>query len=544
MVTPHMFTKPVALLIALFALVSSAAAETTVSLAESGIVIDDGVRGKYTLRYPVPLDASKKPVKIEEKKIDGQTATLKFVGGGSSVIELSGGTLTFKNSDIPEGTRHFQTAIVFPVKSINGMTWSMGGEEKPFPKEMAPKVLISQGSQRVFSFKTAAGGKVAINVPAHGFQQLQDLRHFNGNANIQWTCWINHYPEVNKFSLTIADAPSEKSDAKSKADAKSEPKPEPKAEMLKSATPAPQPKVAEGTEILKWKDGKKAAFYLSFDDACPSHLKTVIPELQKRKIVGTFYVIAGGGLFEHQLKKWTEAAATPYVVLANHTYTHKGAQTLEAFEEEIVKARESINKATPNLKPDRLLSYGKPGGVKWGEGVTDAAMKPLLAKHNLVNRQPFWGAPTHVKTEADMEKIVDAAIAKGDVGHLDFHGVGGDWLPATVEFFNATLDKLEKHRDELWITDHCSAHQYKVERSTAELKVIEKTDKQIKLSLTTRADPALYNHPLTLSVKVPADWKTVQITQGDTQASAEVKDGAVIFDAIPGPTEITVSPTP
>jgi peptidoglycan/xylan/chitin deacetylase (PgdA/CDA1 family) len=316
-------------------------------------------------------------------------------------------------------------------------------------------------------------------------------------------------------------------------------------ELLKpAAAETRQPGSADGTDILKWKDGKKAAFYLAFDDACPSHLKTVIPELIRRQITGTFYVIAGGGLFEGQQAKWAEAAKSPYIVLANHTYTHKGAQTLEQFEEEVVKATAAINKVVPHLKTDRLLSYGKPGGVKWGEGVTDAAMKPILAKHNLINRQPFWGAAIHVKTIADMEKLVDAAITKGEVGHLDFHGVGGDWLACTVEFFTATLDKLEKHRDELWVTDPVSAHQYAVERKSAAVKVLEKGEKRIKLSLTSTADPALYDQPLTLLTQVPADWTAARVSQGETTATVPVKDGVAMYDALPGGGDIMLTPAP
>src|SRR5688572_12538934 len=135
-----------------------------------------------------------------------------------------------------------------------------------------------------------------------------------------------------------------------------------KSEMLKPADAPQQPTTAEGTDILKWKDGKKAVFYLAFDDACPTHIKIVIPELKKRRIPGTFYVNPGNGQFRDQVK-WTEEAKSPYVVLANHTFTHKGAQTLEEFEQEIVKATEAINQRLPDAKPTRLISYGKPGGV-------------------------------------------------------------------------------------------------------------------------------------------------------------------------------------
>ena len=42
------------------------------------------------------------------------------------------------------------------------------------------------------------------------------------------------------------------------------------------------------TRVAKWKDDKQAAFILMFDDSCQSHVKNAIPELVKRKMVGTF----------------------------------------------------------------------------------------------------------------------------------------------------------------------------------------------------------------------------------------------------------------
>ena len=51
-----------------------------------------------------------------------------------------------------------------------------------------------------------------------------------------------------------------------------------------------------GTQILKWKDGKKAAFMLGFDDSAPSQLENVVPELERRKIIGNFYLVTGNKL--------------------------------------------------------------------------------------------------------------------------------------------------------------------------------------------------------------------------------------------------------
>ena len=134
--------------------------------------------------------------------------------------------------------------------------------------------------------------------------------------------------------------------------------------------------------------------------------------------------------------------------------------------------------------------------------------------------------------------VVDQALAKGEMGHLDFHGVGGDWLVTPVEWFTALLDKLEAERDKLWITDAASWHKYVKERQDAEVRVIKANKDRICLALTAKTDAALYDEPLTLATKVPADWKNCLVVQGAVKATVPVRDGAVQYAAMPGGEEI------
>ncbi len=63
--------------------------------------------------------------------------------------------------------------------------------------------------------------------------------------------------------------------------------------------------------------------------------------------------------------------------------------------------------------------------------------------------------------------IVDGALTGDEMAQIGFHGVGGDWHSTPTECFLALLDKLEAHRDELWITDPVSLHQYAAQRNAA-----------------------------------------------------------------------------
>ncbi len=303
---------------------------------------------------------------------------------------------------------------------------------------------------------------------------------------------------------------------------------------------APAANVPGTTKVLKWPDGKKACFMMAFDDGAPSQLKNVIPELDKRKIVGTFYLVTGNTLYAANKAKWEAAVKSPYVVPANHTFTHKGVMTVEELDPELEKNNEVLLAYFPDRPRPRLMGFGKPGGVPWNVPKEDLAA--ALAKHHLVDRPPFWGPPMHYKSAELLVAAVDKAIEKGEMGHADFHGVGGDWLVTPVEWFTALLDKLEATRDVVWITDTASWAKYTKERDTAEIKTLEAKPAEIRVELTSKMDPKLYDMPLTLSTAVPGDWKNCTVTQGAAKTTVPVRDGAVQYSALPGGGAITLQP--
>jgi hypothetical protein len=292
------------------------------------------------------------------------------------------------------------------------------------------------------------------------------------------------------------------------------------------------------TKILKWPDGKQAVFLLQFDDSAPSAIKNAIPELVKRKMVGTFYINPGNGPYKGLQKEWESPA--PGMVYANHTQTHVGATSVEQLDDELTKCNEVIFACYPNLKQPRLISFGQPGGVPWT--VSPAEVKTLLDKHNLIERPPFKGYPFQFKTGDQILALVDAALAKGEMEYVVFHGVGGDWLSTPMEIYTALLDKLDASSGQIWITDPVSWHQYVTERKTAEVKVLAAEKNLLKLQLTSAADPVLYNLPLTLETSVPPEWKECRVKQGDTSLTVAANNGKIQYSAIPGDQPVLIEP--
>jgi peptidoglycan/xylan/chitin deacetylase (PgdA/CDA1 family) len=76
-------------------------------------------------------------------------------------------------------------------------------------------------------------------------------------------------------------------------------------------------------KVINW-NGHKGAISFTIDDSYDSALNVVVPALDKRKILGTFYVICGAGNTKSRKDDWLKAIATGHEV-ANHTMTHAAA---------------------------------------------------------------------------------------------------------------------------------------------------------------------------------------------------------------------------
>jgi peptidoglycan/xylan/chitin deacetylase (PgdA/CDA1 family) len=305
------------------------------------------------------------------------------------------------------------------------------------------------------------------------------------------------------------------------------------------------------TRVARWKDDKKAAFLLMFDDGWPSHFQVALPELKKRGMIGTFYIVPKKGEYTKFEKTWLTDMLAAGMVFGNHTTTHNGFQGKEDTEMEINDCTQYILKNVPGKNP-RLISFGLPGVKDYDYGGLD--FRALLAQNNLIDRPDFrgHGATYHLKTLEEYLALADKAIASGGMQYVVYHGlerIVPDWkyqdmwaVPQAI--FLPFLDGLAQRRDrgDLWITDHISQHKYETERAGAQVKLLEASDKNIRLELKSAADAALYDLPLTLVTQVPDDWAKCQITQGTNKTEATAANGALKFDALTNAEAILIQP--
>ena len=303
--------------------------------------------------------------------------------------------------------------------------------------------------------------------------------------------------------------------------------------------------------VANWKDDKTGAFILMFDDGWPSHWQVAMPELVKRGMTATFYIVPNKGEFKQFESVWKDKMLPAGMVMGNHTLTHDGFQSAEDTVKEYTECTNYILNMVPGKTP-RLISFALPGVKDYKYEGTD--IKALMAKNHLIDRGDFagHGATYHWQTTAQMLALADKAIANKSMEYLVFHGIEritpnwgyqDMWAPKT-EIFQGVLDGLQERRDrgDLWVTDHITAYKYQQERLSAKVKTTESTAKKISFELTSDTDAQLYDEPLTIFAGVPAKWTKCLVVQGETKSQVVADKGQIRFTALPNGGPIVITP--
>jgi peptidoglycan/xylan/chitin deacetylase (PgdA/CDA1 family) len=208
-------------------------------------------------------------------------------------------------------------------------------------------------------------------------------------------------------------------------------------------------------KIAPW-NGFKGAVSFTFDDGDPSHQNVAIPELDKRKIRGTFFLIVKsmGGV-----GPWKQAAATGHEI-ASHSETHRNPSQIKPEEEDAEIA--GAAKTLEGVVGHPIVSFAYPFSA------ITPSLKAKVEKSHLVARggvgavippdpEPDWLnlVSQATSTEGKVETYkgwIDEALGKGAWSIFMIHGLEGTpwgYSPIKKAVFGETLDYV-KDKD-LWV---------------------------------------------------------------------------------------------
>lgn len=218
----------------------------TLKPADSGITIDAGTLGNYTLEYPTLLDGGQKNVhKLIQKSASGNAATLKYEGGTGAGTQIAvqvkeDGTISFTPSNLPDDVKTFGTRMLINPAPVAGGTFSFGGKAaQPFPEQKPAKPHLYQGNVGTFTIKSADGKLLTFQSPfPYTYNQLTDSREWNWNV-FHWTTNTPFNPDVKTYTLRVYEG-----------DPTTAPPPAPAAKAA-SATPGQAPRPAAPASAAK-----------------------------------------------------------------------------------------------------------------------------------------------------------------------------------------------------------------------------------------------------------------------------------------------------
>jgi peptidoglycan/xylan/chitin deacetylase (PgdA/CDA1 family) len=214
--------------------------------------------------------------------------------------------------------------------------------------------------------------------------------------------------------------------------------------------------------VLPWND-HAAAVSLTFDDSRAVHLDVAIPELNKRHLNATFFVIVSKLT---RMDDWKRAQAAGHEI-GNHSVTHEHPALLTRVSEEL-EVEDAKKFLDSNFKSNvAIFAYPyaelSPGLVEWVKNYDFAARgwqgvngSPYIT----VNSEPDWyNLPSQPSYTAYDTAVYRSWIDKAFTLHawttVQIHGIGDPstgFEPIPTSTFTTLLDDLKAGQSKgLWV---------------------------------------------------------------------------------------------
>ncbi len=201
--------------------------------------------------------------------------------------------------------------------------------------------------------------------------------------------------------------------------------------------------------------------------------------------------------------------------------------TAAQYEDHIVRSIDVMEGATGG----RILTFAYPCGNIFSEDGQHDYLE-IITRHMISARGGVGGGVTavHLTNYLTTRSLGVNALTNGEPGSLFtryddmrsflfsayrgwcvtlYHGVQDSDEAGIL----ATLDWVKAHEDEFWVGSYTDVAKYAQERESSTLSITLATPSRIEFSVTDRMDDSIYDHPLTVKLRVDAAWTGIRATQ-------------------------------
>lgn len=302
-----------------------------------------------------------------------------------------------------------------------------------------------------------------------------------------------------------------------------------------SAMAACSPSVSEivkDVKITPYQGDRSAAVSLTYDDGTQCHYLEVAPELEKRGLRGTFWIVGeniGTDVPDYPYMTWSQVAELSKHghEVSNHSWSHPDLTKLspEQVRHEIEKCDSAILLAT-GIRP---ISFCYPYNA-----MSDTVVR--LAEEGRVGSRTFCdaqGQEVSGCTDESLAQWLDNTIQNGSWAVTMTHSMdyGWDkWTDKTVLW--RLFDRLKERESEVWVAPFAEVSAYIKERDNIDITV-DKTADVCRITPVMNLDPLIFSMPLTMRVDGDFINRELVITQDGSDLIAENHDDYILFDFNP-----------
>lgn len=312
------------------------------------------------------------------------------------------------------------------------------------------------------------------------------------------------------------------------------------------------------SEICEVKDNKKAIWTFTSDDALITSCEYFSSEFNRLNLRGSFAMIvkkllnSDGSVNAGIVNRFKTIFADDNFDITNHTYNHLSPHddpdNVELWKHEINDAQSKLEELFPG---ERVFTVANPlvatydtidGIIKennWAARNGKYESNTTLNYNSLNPTEDEW---FHLKwqhgneycTVESMKKWVDTAIQNRRWQLELWHGVDGEGSsPVPSDIATPYFEYVASKKNELWIATFNEAVQYLREKQHATLNINANNSGNLEVSITHDLPQDIFNYPLSVRTRVPADWNTVSVTQGDRSYTVAVSSRHIVYDVIP-----------
>ena len=273
--------------------------------------------------------------------------------------------------------------------------------------------------------------------------------------------------------------------------------------------------------------------------------------------------VAGAVKYIEQDKtEWTELISLGYIDLISHSYNHikmspnsEISENIDALKHEILDSKSYYEQFTGKQQiafvcPENIMCKAgeyliQNGGYyacrRGNRGFNSLSPSEGVAPGDWFNLL-CYGVMDKSLDNDSRNKLVDDAISENKWLIEMWHNVAEkeDGYYQTILYSDASnhLMYIKEHDSEVWIANFTDAIKYIREKQNTIINVAEYGNEKIVFSadLDTRLDSSVFNHPITISVQLPDEWRALSTVEvnGELKSVTYTDDkNVVIIDCIP-----------